>query len=95
MTIVSPDLTFELERHVRDLPVLPSVVANLMALDRNDDSYFEDIVKLVGADPNFSARLLAAANSADSSPRSPVTTLSAAVSRIGALSATNVIRPWG
>ena len=95
MTAVAQDLSVELERHVRELPVLPSVVANLLALDRNDDGYFENIIKLVGSDPNFSALLLAAANSADSSPRSPVTTLSAAVSRVGALSATNVILAVG
>ena len=92
---VSHDLSRELERHVRELPLLPAVVSNLMALDRNDDAYFENIVKHVGSDPNFSTRLLSAANSADSAPRSPVTTLSAAVSRIGALSATNVILAVG
>ena len=85
----------EIERHVVTLPVLPVVVANLMALDRSDPAYFEHVVRLVGSDPNFTARLLAVANSAESAPRSPVTSLAVAVSRIGTMTASNIILAVG
>lgn len=95
MPSVDPDERWELrqrlEHHVDDLPILPTVVGRLMVLNREDDRYFEQVVELVGSEPNFSARLLAMANSAESAPRAPITTLNAAVSRIGSLNASNIV----
>lgn len=85
----------EMEQHIEALPVLRIVVANLMTLDRSDEHYFENIVRLIGSDPTFTARLLAVANSAESAPRSPVTTLAAAISRIGTMNASNIILAVG
>lgn len=62
-----------------------------MVLDHADPTYFEQVVDLVSSEPNFSARLLSMANSAESAPRNPITTLNAAVSRLGSLNASNVV----
>ena len=58
------DLRRRLERRLDELPVLPTVVARLLTLDRESDAYFEDLLELVEADATFAARTLSAANSA-------------------------------
>lgn len=88
-------LRTRLERHLDELPVLPMVVAKLMALDRADDDYADQVVALIAAEPNFSARVIAAANSAASAPASPVTALGAAIARIGSVHATNLVLALG
>jgi putative nucleotidyltransferase with HDIG domain len=76
-----------LERHLDDLPVLPTVVGKLLALDQSADDYFEQVLSLIGAEPNFAARVLAVANSGCSAPRTPITALGAAISSIGCVHA--------
>lgn len=66
-------------------------LANLLALDPGSEGYFDDVIGILESEPNFAARLLVAANSADSSPVQPVTTLAGAVARIGSKGATNLV----
>ena len=80
-----------LEQHLKDVPVLPTVLAKLMALDANSDAHFEEMLRLIEAEPNFSARLLAAANSAASAPRNPITSVRSAFLRLGSVPATNLV----
>lgn len=80
-----------LEKHMDDLPVLPVVVMQLMGLDASSDDYFEKLVSIIEADPNFSARVLAAANSAASAPLKPITTIHVALGRLGSSAAAHVV----
>lgn len=66
------------------LPVLPMVVARLLALDAKSEDYFDEVIELVGAEPTYAARLLAAANTVEARGRSPIRTLRDAVVRLGA-----------
>ena len=90
-TPTEPSLRRRLVSHIDNLPVLPLAIANLMALDPNDDDYFDDVVHILETEPNFAARVLTVANSATSAPTRPVTTLPGAVARIGSRSATNLV----
>jgi|GEM_PF-1554180 len=84
-------LKARLERHIDELPVLPMVIARLMSLDRAAPDYFDQVLKLIEGDPNLSARTLASSNSAASAPRTPITTLRGAVTRVGSLTASNLV----
>lgn len=66
-------------------------LANLLTLDPGDDNYFDEVLQILEAEPNFSARILIAANSAESAPAQPVTTVSGAVARIGSRGAANLV----
>lgn len=85
------EMRARLEHHIDRLPVLPTVVARLMVLDREDDGFFEDVLDLVEADPTFAARILAAANAASSSPRDPVASVRGALARLGSKGAASAI----
>lgn len=89
------DLRSKLTQHLEDLPVLPGVVAQLLALDPADDDHADRVSELIAAEPNFSTRLLAYANSAVSAPASPVVSIPAAVTRIGSLGATDLVLTLG
>lgn len=80
-----------LEKHVDALPVLPTVVARLLTLDPASDRHFDEVHRLVAADPGFSLRVVAAANSASSAPPRPIVTLPAAIARLGSVNAANVV----
>ncbi len=80
-----------LNRQIDRLPVLPAVIGQLMTLDRDDDEYFAHVLELVEADPSYSARVLAAANAASSSPRSPITSVRMSLARLGSTGASNLI----
>ena len=80
-----------LESRIDRLPVLPTVVARLMVLDREDSGYFDEVLGLIEADPTFAARILAAANAAASSPRDPVASVRMALARLGSQGATRAI----
>ncbi|MDE2305329.1 MAG: HDOD domain-containing protein [Gammaproteobacteria bacterium] len=68
---------------VAQLPVLPSVVMQVMSLDSTDPGYFEDLVRIAEQDPTFAIRLLRVANAANSSPTKPILTVRQAAIRIG------------
>ena len=80
-----------LERRIDRLPVLPTVVARLMVLDRDDDGYFEEVLALIEADAAFASRILAAANSAESSPTDPVRSVRMALARLGGQGAAGAV----
>ncbi len=86
-----PSLKRRLEDHLRALPSLPTVVAQLMTLDREDESYFDKLLAILESDPNLSARVLASANSAASGSRSSVVTLRSALGRVGSQAASNLV----
>lgn len=66
------------------LPVLPMVVARLLALNPNADDYFDQVVELVGLEPTYAARLLVAANSVEARGHQTIETILDAVVRLGA-----------
>ena len=89
--VVDRALQRRLAQRVDELPVLPTVVGRLMTLDREDDAFFDELQDLIESDPTFAARILSAANSAASAPRNPITSVRAALARLGAAGASNMI----
>ncbi len=73
-----------LTQKLQDLPMLPAVVAKLMALSPNDEDFFEKVLALSRDDPPFTVRLIQVANSASFAPTDAITSLPQAVVRIGA-----------
>ncbi len=92
---IDHELHQRLHRRIDNLPILPTVVAKLMMLDRTADDYFDQLVSLIDSEPNFAARILAVSNSAASSPRTPVTSIHAAVARLGSSVSTEVVTALG
>jgi putative nucleotidyltransferase with HDIG domain len=88
---VQPSLRKRLEQHLRELPVLPEVIVELMRLRPEAPRFFEDVQRLVEVEPAFSTRLLAAANSAASAPRQPILGVRTALQRIGSRSAAELL----
>lgn len=88
---VQPSLRKKLEQHLRELPVLPEVIVELMRLRPEAPRFFEEVQRLVELEPAFSTRLLAAANSAASAPRQPILGARAALQRIGSRSAAELL----
>lgn len=72
----------------RRVPVLPRGTAHLIKALADEDIDFQDLVAEIELFPPIAARLLSVANSAWSSPVSPVTSLVMACSRLGL----NVVR---
>lgn len=80
-----------LEGRLNELPVLPTVVGQLMVLDAEAKGYFERVLELIESDQTFAARTLSAANSAESWPASPITTIQAALARLGSAGASTLV----
>lgn len=76
---------------VDQLPLLPQVLVRILQLDSGQIDYFEQIDRLAREDPPFAVRLLAMANSASSSPASPIKSIKEALTRIGAVTITNIV----
>ena len=76
---------------VDQLPLLPQVLVRILQLDPAQIDYFEQIDRLAREDPPFAVRLLAMANSASSSPASPIKSIKEALTRIGAVTITNMV----
>ncbi len=85
------DLQDVLNQRVQDLPVLPGVLVRLLALDPGAETYFDDVRDLVETDPAFAARVLVAANAASSAPRDPITSVGAAVTRLGSSGTADIV----
>lgn len=73
----------ELEKKLEELPLLPTVIVRLLALDTNDENYFEHVFELSQEDPTFALRIIRLSNSAISAPVIPIETLRDAVIRLG------------
>ncbi|MCB9727100.1 MAG: HDOD domain-containing protein [Deltaproteobacteria bacterium] len=67
------------------------MLLKLLALDRTADRFSDEVLRLIGAEASFTARVLGAANSAESAPASPITTLRAAITRIGSARAVDLV----
>ncbi|MBY4675863.1 HDOD domain-containing protein [Marinobacterium arenosum] len=78
-----PDTLQQLLERLHTLPLLPSVLARLMAMDADSDAFFRNLLLLTEQDPSLALLALRLANSAHSAPSAPVLTLNQAVSRIG------------
>ena len=76
---------------IAHLPLLPSIVARIVALDPEDPSYFDKLVKLAEEDPTFAVRLLRLANAAASAPTKPILTVRQAAIRIGARESASLV----
>lgn len=74
----------DLAAHADQLPLLPSVVVRVLALDSRSDRYFDELVALAEEDPTFAVRLIRVANAPLSAPSTPIVTVRQAVVRIGA-----------
>jgi len=55
-----------------------------MSLRPESDEFFEDVLTVAGEDPGLALRVIRTANSPMSAPRSPITSIDAAVARLGA-----------
>ncbi|MEQ1504873.1 MAG: HDOD domain-containing protein [Myxococcota bacterium] len=92
MAVPGPsELRMSLERHLDELPVLPTTLVAMMRLERSSESYFDDLVRLIEREPTYAARVLALANSAAVRGASRPTRIRDAVLRIGASTTTNLV----
>ncbi len=73
-----------LERRLDELPLLPSVLTQILTLTPEDPSFAAKMEDLARRDPPLATRLLRLANSAASGSRTPITTLAGAIGRVGA-----------
>ncbi len=73
----------ELERKLEELPLLPAVVSEVLALNANSDDYFDRLLHLAERDPPFAVSVLRCANSASSAPLTVIVSLEHAVTRLG------------
>jgi putative nucleotidyltransferase with HDIG domain len=80
-----------LRERLDQLPVLPTVVVDLLRLDPNAEDYFERVAALIRADPAFAAKLLRYANSAAVSRTHAVNSVETALMLTGARGAVNLI----
>jgi putative nucleotidyltransferase with HDIG domain len=62
-----------------------------MKLSVDQDDFFEQLDKLAREDPPFAVRLLATANSAASSPVSPIKSIKEALTRVGAVRISSLV----
>jgi len=74
----------QMEAKIDELPVLPQVLVRLLQLKPTAEDYFESFEGLAKEDPAFAVRVIALANSATSSPVSPIETIREAMARMGA-----------
>jgi putative nucleotidyltransferase with HDIG domain len=73
----------ELGRKLEELPLLPAVVSEVLALNANSDDYFDRLLHLAERDPPFAISVLRCANSASSAPLTAIVSLEQAVTRLG------------
>lgn len=88
---VSTSALDDMEHKVDQLPLLPQVLVRIMQLSVEQDDFFEQLDKLAREDPPFAVRLLATANSAASSPVSPIKSIKEALTRVGAVRISNLV----
>ncbi|MCP3910741.1 MAG: HDOD domain-containing protein [Actinomycetia bacterium] len=71
-------------QRVRELPLLPTVVMRMLALDPESPDFFDRVVGLAREDPPFAVEIISAVNNLDAAPLMPVLRLGDAVTRMGA-----------
>ena len=82
--------TFEELKLTNRLPSPPGVGMRVLEITRGEDFSADDIANAIMADSALTGRLLKIANSAQSSPGQPITTVSEATMRLGVRSVRNV-----
>lgn len=80
-----------IESRIEDLPILPAVLMKLMALSRAAEDFPEQVLALIEVEPGYAARVLSVANSAASAPATPISSLRAAITRIGSARAVDLV----
>lgn len=80
----------QLLKKVDTLPVLPRVLSQLLELDPSAPTWFDDLVKIVEAEPSYAIRLIGAANSMAAHSVTPITRIRDAVVRLGAREVSNL-----
>lgn len=73
------------------LPTLPAIAVRLLSLTGNTESKIQEIVKLIGADPSLTSKVLSLVQSAAAGLRQPVTTVHQAVVMLGFETIRNLI----
>ena len=73
----------QLAQRLRQLPLLPAVVMEILGLNPEADDYLDRLVGLAERDPPFAVRVLQCANSAYSAPATPIVSLKGAALRLG------------
>jgi len=73
------------------IPALPSVAARCIALLKNPDFSTREVSSILESDPVLAAKMLKVANSAAFGGRNSVTSISQAVTRLGAIHLKNLI----
>ncbi len=81
----------DMAKRVDELPLLPTVLIQILKLDPNAEDYFESFVALVQQDPPFAVRVVALANSPAYKPVHPVVKVQEAVSRLGSDTVRNLV----
>lgn len=80
-----------LDRPLDDLPVLPSTVVRLLALERESPSYFDELAMVIRSDPALVVKVLAVANSAMYRSGKRVVRIRDAILRLGAETTARVV----
>lgn len=79
------------DRPLDDLPVLPTTVVRLLALERESPSYFDDLATVIRSDPALVVKVLAVANSAMYRSGKQVVRIRDAILRLGAETTARVV----
>ncbi|WP_293267471.1 HDOD domain-containing protein [Neptunomonas sp.] len=81
----------KITRNIDQLPMLPGVLFQLMKLNSDDDEFYDQVHSLAKTDPPLASFILSYANSAASSPNNAITSLQAALTRVGSQTIVNLI----
>lgn len=81
---IKKKLTLEIvKERIQHLPLLPSLVCDLMSLDTDSSDFFSIVAELAKKDPPLTAKVLKIVNSASSSPTQDISNLEQALIRVG------------
>lgn len=80
-----------IEEKIDSLPVLPSVVCELILLSHESHDFFEKVGELTLRAPLLAARVLSFANSAASASSKPITSIEDALIRLGVIKTLSLI----
>ncbi|MBY0307841.1 MAG: HDOD domain-containing protein, partial [Phycisphaerales bacterium] len=78
-----PSNTDAILLRVESLPTLAPVAARLLSLSSADDADFDEIIRLIEADPALTSRLLSLCRRASTGAAQPVSTVRRAVVLLG------------
>ncbi|WP_028469364.1 HDOD domain-containing protein [Neptunomonas japonica] len=81
----------KITRHIDQLPMLPGVLFQLMKLNSDDDEFYDHVYALAKTDPPLATFILGYANSAASSPNTPINSLQTALTRVGSQTIVDLI----